>query len=174
MIPSILSRQLVVGVKDFLTTTFHSTTPAFAGVVERFVDEEGNLFKGPYVSLALPFCKGESDERFFPEILDESFVPYHHQELAFRRLGKERPEPTLVATGTGSGKLPGARPAGGRLCRSALPAGARNPDGRGDGERAGAALRGRDLGEKDVDDIGGWGNVFMVAGLVSFPSLNRY
>jgi len=26
MIPSILSRQLVVGVKDFLITTFHSTT----------------------------------------------------------------------------------------------------------------------------------------------------
>lgn len=104
MIPSVLSSQLTQGVKDFLTTTFHSTTPAFFGSMERFVNSEGNLFKGPYISVALPFRKGDSKERFFPEILDRSFSPYYHQELAFKRLSSDTPQPTLVATGTGSGK----------------------------------------------------------------------
>ncbi|BBG66226.1 helicase, C-terminal:type III restriction enzyme, res subunit:DEAD/DEAH box helicase, N-terminal [Hydrogenimonas sp.] len=104
MIPSVLSTQVIQGVKDFLTTTFHSTTPAFSGAIERFVEEEGMLFKGPYFSIALPFRKGSRKKRFFPEILESSFVPYLHQELAFERLGVEKPLPTLVATGTGSGK----------------------------------------------------------------------
>ncbi len=104
MIPSILSTQTIQGLKTFLSTTFHSTTPAFSGAIERFVEEEGNLFKGPYISIALPFQKGRINKRFFPEILSESFVPYYHQELAFERLSGERSQPTLVATGTGSGK----------------------------------------------------------------------
>ena len=104
MIPSILSSQLIEGVKGFLTTTFPSTTPTFFGVMDRFVEGDGNLFKGPYISVALPFRKGDSAEKFFPEILDSSFSPYYHQELAFKRLGIAEPKPTLVATGTGSGK----------------------------------------------------------------------
>ncbi len=57
MIPSVLSTQLIQGAKDFLTTTFPSTTPSFFGVMDRFVEDEGKLFKGPYVSVALPFKK---------------------------------------------------------------------------------------------------------------------
>ena len=104
MIPSVLSSQLTGGVKDFLTTTFHSTTPAFFNSMKKFVDTDGNLFKGPYISVALPFKKGDSKEQFFPQILDASFSPYYHQELAFKRLSGDTPKPTLVATGTGSGK----------------------------------------------------------------------
>lgn len=104
MIPSVLSSQLIQGVKEFLITTFHSTTPSFFGIMEKFVEEDGNLFKGPYLSISLPFRKGEMQKQFFPEILDKSFVPYYHQELAFKRLNKQKPLPTLVATGTGSGK----------------------------------------------------------------------
>jgi hypothetical protein len=40
MIPSILSRRLVAGgMKDFLTTTFHSTTPAFASVIDAWYEK---------------------------------------------------------------------------------------------------------------------------------------
>ena len=39
MIPSILSRRLVAGLKDFLTTTFNSTTPAFAGVIDAWYEK---------------------------------------------------------------------------------------------------------------------------------------
>ena len=58
MIPSVLASQLITGVKDFLTTTFPSSTPAFFDMMKNFVEEDGKLFKGPYVSVALPFKKG--------------------------------------------------------------------------------------------------------------------
>ena len=104
MIPSVLTDQLITGVKDFLTTTFPSSTPAFFDMMKDFVDEKGKLFKGPYVSVALPFKKGVVKTNLFPDILDDGFKPYYHQELAFQRLGNENPKSTLVATGTGSGK----------------------------------------------------------------------
>ena len=104
MIPSVLASQLITGVKNFLTTTFPSSTPTFFDMMKNFVDEEGKLFKGPYISVALPFKKGSKDENLFPDILDDNFKPYYHQELAFERLGREKPISTLVATGTGSGK----------------------------------------------------------------------
>ena len=104
MIPSVLASQLIKGTKDFLATTFPSSTPAFFDMMDNFVNEDGKLFKGPYVSVALPFKKGAVDVNYFPEILDENFKPYYHQELAFNRLGGDNPKPTLVATGTGSGK----------------------------------------------------------------------
>ncbi len=104
MIPSVLSSQLITGVQEFLTTSFPSSTPAFFEMMKKFVNDEGRLYKGPFVSVALPFRRGESNQSYFPQILDESFKPYYHQELAFKRLGGANPKPTLVATGTGSGK----------------------------------------------------------------------
>ncbi len=102
MIPSILTQQIHQGVKDFLSTTFHSTNPFFHGMLERFLDTDGNLSKGPYISLQLPFQKGGNKE-YFPHI-PLSFTPFLHQEKAFERLSGPNPQPTLVATGTGSGK----------------------------------------------------------------------
>ncbi len=104
MIPSALASQLITGVKDFLTTTFPSSTPSFFDMMKDFVEEDGKLFKGPYISVALPFKKGVVEENLFPDILDDGFKPYYHQELAFQRLGNDNPKSTLVATGTGSGK----------------------------------------------------------------------
>ena len=104
MIPSVLASQLIQGTKDFLSTTFPSSTPAFFDMMDNFVNEKGKLFKGPYVSVSLPFRKGNATTNYFPEILNKSFTPYYHQELAFQRLGLNHPKPTLVATGTGSGK----------------------------------------------------------------------
>ena len=102
MIPSILSRQINQGLNDFLATSFHSSNPHFHGMLQRFLDKEGNFSKGPYVSLQLPFQKGRN--RSFFEHVSLGRPPYLHQELAFSRLSGPRPEPTLVATGTGSGK----------------------------------------------------------------------
>ncbi len=104
MIPSILASQLIKGTKDYLNTTFPSSTPAFFEMMDKFVNEEGKLFKGPYISVALPFKKGDESARYFPDTLSENFKPFYHQELAFKRLGGEVTKPTLVATGTGSGK----------------------------------------------------------------------
>ena len=104
MIPSVLASQLIKGTKDFLSTTFPSSTSAFFGMMDRFVDKDGNLFKGPYISVALPFKKGNETIHYFPDILSRDFQPFYHQELAFKRLSSEVAKSTLVATGTGSGK----------------------------------------------------------------------
>ncbi|MFO7762057.1 MAG: DEAD/DEAH box helicase [Desulfobia sp.] len=104
MIPSVLSRQIEQGIKDFLSTTFHVTTPFFHGMLDKFLHEPGALFKGPYVSINLPYRPGDEATRdFFPEI-PLAFTSYRHQEEAFKRLSAPNPEPTIIATGTGSGK----------------------------------------------------------------------
>ncbi|MFW6178151.1 MAG: DEAD/DEAH box helicase [Desulfohalobiaceae bacterium] len=102
MIPSILSQQIDQGLKDFLATTFYSTNPFFHGMLDRFLDRDGALNKGPYISLQLPFQKGRSRE-FFPEI-PLGFTPHLHQELAFARISGPDSLPTLISSGTGSGK----------------------------------------------------------------------
>lgn len=103
MIPSVLAEQLEQGIKDFLRTTFPSSTPLFHGLIDKFLETEGNLFKGPYLSLFLPFRKGDSGKDFFSDVTLK-FQPFLHQELAFKRLSGEMPKSTIIATGTGSGK----------------------------------------------------------------------
>jgi len=104
MIPSVLARQIEQGIKDFLSTTFHVTTPFFHGMLEQFLNTPGELFKGPYLSVNLPFRQGTAESQyFFPEVPAE-FVPFEHQENAFKRLSAPNPAPTIIATGTGSGK----------------------------------------------------------------------
>src|SRR5690606_33582145 len=103
MIPSVLSQQVQQGVEDFLRTTFPDSTPHFHGVVDRLIEEQGSIFKGPYVSVKLPFREGEIGPDFFDNV-PLPFKPYLHQEQAFRRLSADPPRPTLIATGTGSGK----------------------------------------------------------------------
>lgn len=64
------------------------------------------IFKGPYVSLKLPFVTYTDDEEI-PLEIKPGFPPYKHQFEAFKRLHTKddhKPEPTLLTTGTGSGK----------------------------------------------------------------------
>lgn len=103
MIPSVLVKQVRQGVEDFLKTTFPISTPFFHGLIDRLLAEEGEVFKGPYLSIQLPFRKGKGGADFFPDV-PLAFPPYLHQEQAFKRLGGEKPQSTIVATGTGSGK----------------------------------------------------------------------
>lgn len=102
MIPSVLVAQIQKGIEDFLRSTYPITTPG----MERVLDElfvPGNLFKGPFLSIDLPFLTASEDTKFF-EALSLQFAPYVHQQIAFERLSEEHPRSTIVATGTGSGK----------------------------------------------------------------------
>ena len=103
MIPSILTTQLRQGVEDFLDTTFPITTPFFHGLLKNLLAREGEVFKGPCLSISLPFEQGSGEVDYFPDV-PLPFAPYLHQELAFRRLAGSQPRSTLIATGTGSGK----------------------------------------------------------------------
>lgn len=103
MLPSLLARQVRTSVEDLLRASFVPSTPAFRDVIDRFIEGPGNLVKGPWLGLDMPFRRSESAQEFFPAV-PLGFRPYLHQERAFDRLGGTRPRSTLMATGTGSGK----------------------------------------------------------------------
>jgi DEAD/DEAH box helicase domain-containing protein len=104
MIPSVLSAQVRRGLEDFLLTTFPVTNPFFAGTLERLLAKKEEVFRGPYLSLKLPFSPAAGGPARFPGILPQGFAPYRHQERAWERLESTVGLSTLVATGTGSGK----------------------------------------------------------------------
>lgn len=104
MQPLIVSQQIIQGVADFLRTAFPSTTPGFEGLLERFLAERSNIFKGPYLTVPLPFRKYRGGGAPAYSWLPAGFVPHAHQAKAFTRLSGESAQSTLVATGTGSGK----------------------------------------------------------------------
>jgi DEAD/DEAH box helicase domain-containing protein len=103
MIPSVVASEVRTSVEDFLKTTFRHSTHRFEGLMERFLADPDNCFKGPYVSIALPFRTGTSGANYFPDV-PMAFPPHRHQELAFERLKSPFYKSTLIATGTGSGK----------------------------------------------------------------------
>lgn len=70
-------------------------------------DPKEGLFKGPYLSLKLPFVKANDDElKGIPLDIKPNWLPYDHQVKSWHRLStaKEKPKPTIITTGTGSGK----------------------------------------------------------------------
>ena len=102
MLPSVVARQVKQGITDFLQTTFPVTTSRFDGALDRLLAREDSIFKGPFISIQLPFRTGSGRDHF--AAIKLPFSPYLHQEKAFARLGGSRPASTIIATGTGSGK----------------------------------------------------------------------
>jgi DEAD/DEAH box helicase domain-containing protein len=108
MNPILLARHVQDSLRELVHTTLNSTSPAFEGMVDRFIAEPGNFMKGPWISVDMPFRQidGAADGTWtqpFPEV-PLKFAPYQHQTDAFARLSGETMRSTLVATGTGSGK----------------------------------------------------------------------
>ncbi|WP_084637145.1 DEAD/DEAH box helicase [Neomicrococcus aestuarii] len=113
LLPTRQARNLVDGLRDYLTTTFTlSDEKAQRALGEFLTHPEHGMFKGPYVRLRLPFEAAQDEWRESLDFMPGKFDPYGHQAQAFARLtsksvdgrGMRRPEPTLVTTGTGSGK----------------------------------------------------------------------
>src|SRR6056297_710666 len=108
MNPVLLARHVQDSLRELVHTTLNSTSPAFEGMVDRFIAEPGNFLKGPWISVDMPFRQidGAADGTWvqpFPEV-PLRFAPYQHQTDAFARLSGAAMRSTLVATGTGSGK----------------------------------------------------------------------
>jgi DEAD/DEAH box helicase domain-containing protein len=108
MIPSIISTQVETALKSFLLNSFDMSSPLFrredgTTAMDDFLSEPGNLSKGPYLSIHLPFRESTLTRNYFSSI-NMPFVPFEHQAKAYHRLAGAKPESTLVATGTGSGK----------------------------------------------------------------------
>lgn len=70
-----------------------------------FNDPENGIFKGPWLQLRRPFRLAIADGNQFFD-LHVPFTPFKHQFEAWRRLTSKgnSPKPTIVTTGTGSGK----------------------------------------------------------------------
>ena len=103
MIPSVLASQVEKGIENFLRTTFPPSNSFFHGILDRLFAERDHLFKGPYVSMKLPFLQGNLGVDHF-DSFDMNFIPFLHQEKAFNRLSLPDPKSTIISTGTGSGK----------------------------------------------------------------------
>ena len=74
------------GVADCLRTAFPYTTPGFIGLLDRFLEQRDNIFKGPYLTVPLPFRSGTKKGKPPFAWLPDSFVPHVHQAKAFARL----------------------------------------------------------------------------------------
>lgn len=110
LIPVHAAGSIVEGITEYLTTSFSLADNQVADELKRFLSsEDSGMFHGPYVRARLPYAQAENWENVL-NWLPSWFVPYHHQKAAFERLrsedefGPRRPDPTLVVTGTGSGK----------------------------------------------------------------------
>lgn len=116
LLPTLQAEALKRGLVDYVSTAVHFSENHVVSTFKNFLeDPDHGIFKGPYVRTRLPFAA--VNEEPVLDILPEWFSPYKHQAEAFRRLstspalegerdraGLRIPEPTIVTTGTGSGK----------------------------------------------------------------------
>ncbi|MER6590364.1 DEAD/DEAH box helicase [Micromonospora purpureochromogenes] len=107
MRPTIAADTLQRTLTQYLTTTFGLTEEGVRQGLEGFLSHpEQGIFRGPYLRIRTPFRPADGDWRSSLDWAPNNFTPYLHQAKAFARLstmGKPA-EPTLITTGTGSGK----------------------------------------------------------------------
>ena len=108
MIPSLVAAEIRESLVDFLATTFAlADSEVSERLADHLTDPSTGIFRGPYLRLRTPF-RPVGDTWASPlGWLPPDFRPYVHHALAFERLssaGDRTPQPTLVTTGTGSGK----------------------------------------------------------------------
>jgi hypothetical protein len=108
MIPSLVVGDLRAALVEYLATTFALADDDVRDALSAFLDDAGDgIFRGPYLRVRTPFRSVAPDWTWPLDWQPEGFVPHVHQGQAFERLttmdGHE-PQPTIVTTGTGSGK----------------------------------------------------------------------
>ena len=106
LLPAHLAENVRKQVLYYLQSTFDFRDKAVEQAFQRFLeDPDTGLFKGPWVLLRRPFRPADQAE-VAPFEFAVPFHPHKHQNRAWRRLSSrgKQPEPTIVTTGTGSGK----------------------------------------------------------------------
>lgn len=109
MLPLQQAREVRDSVIEYIKATFRFKEKDVSDAFYRFIeDKQEGLFKGPYISLKTPFISATAEESAdIPLDIAPNFAPYKHQLQAFKQLTMKdghQPEPTLLTTGTGSGK----------------------------------------------------------------------
>ncbi|MFF3290666.1 DEAD/DEAH box helicase [Streptomyces sp. NPDC003023] len=107
MRPTLAAQALRETTVEYLTTTFALAEPDTQESLTDFLtDPVDGLFRGPYLRLRRPFRPAEDGWQRHLDWWSGPW-PYAHQAEAFARLTTKdghEPQPTLVTTGTGSGK----------------------------------------------------------------------
>jgi len=107
MLPLQQASEVKQSILEYLKATFSFKDKTVYEAFYKFItDPDDGIFKGPYISLKLPFVKTAENQKI-PLNIAPSFPPYDHQFKSFKRLTTEdghKPESTLVTTGTSSGK----------------------------------------------------------------------
>ncbi|MCX5529775.1 DEAD/DEAH box helicase [Streptomyces sp. NBC_00006] len=109
MRPTLEAHGLKESLLQYLSTTYGLADEGARKALHAFLgDETTGMFRGPYLRLRTPFTRAADG---WQEHLDwrrgDGWSPYAHQAKAFARLTSRNghtPQPTLVTTGTGSGK----------------------------------------------------------------------
>ncbi|MEH0972814.1 DEAD/DEAH box helicase [Micromonospora sp. CPCC 205546] len=107
MRPTIAADTLRRTLTQYLTTTFGLTDEGVRQGLEGFLSHpEQGIFRGPYLRIRTPFRTAEGGWRAGLDWAPADFTPWSHQARAFARLSTRgrAAEPTLITTGTGSGK----------------------------------------------------------------------
>jgi DEAD/DEAH box helicase domain-containing protein len=111
MIPALVAAEVRETLLDYLRTTWALSDRELERALFSFLESDRRdggtgIFQGPYLRLRLPFEPAPPDARI-PLDLRVPYTPYRHQLAAWQRLSSKdgrEPQPTLVVTGTGSGK----------------------------------------------------------------------
>ena len=107
MLPLQQAFEVKLSILEYLKATFGFKDKGVEHAFDQFLnDPENGMFKGPYVSLKLPFVTSTAIDQIPLEIVPD-FPPYDHQFRSFARLTTQdghSPQSTLITTGTSSGK----------------------------------------------------------------------
>ncbi|MEV8428280.1 DEAD/DEAH box helicase [Streptomyces chartreusis] len=107
MRPTLAADQVRDSLSQYLATTYALADESTRRALENFLgDPEDGIFRGPYLRVRTPFRTADGTDwkrhlTWYPDL-----TPYRHQEQAWERLSTLHGPalPTLVTTGTGSGK----------------------------------------------------------------------
>ncbi|MFF7242334.1 DEAD/DEAH box helicase [Embleya sp. NPDC008237] len=108
MRPTLAAEQVQNSLSEYLATTYALADEGTRRALESFLtDPDDGIFRGPYLRIRTPYRSASSEDwQHHLQWWPKDFRPHRHQESAWRRLSTlDGPaEPTLVTTGTGSGK----------------------------------------------------------------------
>ena len=107
MKPTLAAEELRKNLTQYLSTTFALADPPVRDALDKFLNHPQNgIFRGPYLRIRTPFREVTGGWRQNLDWAPEEPTPYLHQIQAWQRLSSRDhgPEPTLITTGTGSGK----------------------------------------------------------------------
>ncbi|QUX31731.1 DEAD/DEAH box helicase [Nocardiopsis akebiae] len=107
MQPTLAAAEVKRNITQYLSTTFAlADEPVREGLEAFFNDPRQGIFRGPYLRVRTPFRHADDSWHEHLEWRPAGFKPFLHQAKAFQRLSTLHgpAEPTLITTGTGSGK----------------------------------------------------------------------